>query len=69
MFAVGEVVEIDDAEALANAIVKLVHLPEDEYQTLSEKAVAVAHQYSWKKIVKERINYYQIVMDRNNLGT
>lgn len=64
-FVVGELVIPDDPAALAEAIVKLLQLSEDNYKKLSELACETAKQYSWASLVDKRFPYYQEVAAQN----
>ncbi len=57
-FAVGEVVEREDPEQLAGAILKMLSLPDGQYKTLRDEAHQVALQFSWKSAVAARLHYY-----------
>jgi len=51
-FAVGKVVEKENPEQLANAILNIISLPHDEHRALCRGAYRKAHQFSWKSIVE-----------------
>ncbi len=60
-FAVGQVVPKENPQALAEAILSILEMPEDSYLSLSEEASKVAQKYSWKSMVEIRMPYYQEV--------
>ena len=62
-FAVGEIIESEDRNALAQAIQKMANLSPNDYQMLSQQALETAKQYSWHSIAKERIRYYSHALD------
>jgi glycosyltransferase involved in cell wall biosynthesis len=66
-FAVGEIIEKENPQMLADAILKLKNLPQDEYKILSKKALEKAHLYSWHTIAKKRLNYYEQALDPSTL--
>jgi glycosyltransferase involved in cell wall biosynthesis len=43
----GVLVAADDAEAMADAIVQLVSLPDPAWREMSDKAFATASRYTW----------------------
>jgi len=49
----GVLVDIDDVDAMAKAIVDIYNMTEDEWSMLSEKAYSVACQNSWRAKVDE----------------
>lgn len=57
-FAVGEVIEKENPNALAQAIKKMAALSPKEYHTLSLQAFEKAKNYSWRAIAEERIKFY-----------
>ncbi len=57
-YAVGEIVPPEDPAALAEAILKLVRLPEPEWQALSAAALARARTFSWEAITEKRLDSY-----------
>jgi len=58
-FAVGKVVESENEEALANAILALLNTPQKEYDLLCELSLETALYYSWERIVDIRETYYK----------
>ncbi|NRA90391.1 MAG: glycosyltransferase family 4 protein [Simkaniaceae bacterium] len=66
-FAVGEIIEKENPQMLADAISKLKNLPQDEYKALSKKALEKAYLYSWRTIAKKRLNYYEQALDPSTL--
>jgi glycosyltransferase involved in cell wall biosynthesis len=57
-FVVGKIIEQENPRALADAIIKILSLPENEYNKLSKQAIAKAQEFSWEHIVQERLKYY-----------
>lgn len=57
-FAVGEVINPEQPQQLADAILKIVNLPEDEYQNLCLLAQHKAEEFSWKANVANRLELY-----------
>jgi glycosyltransferase involved in cell wall biosynthesis len=57
-FAMGEIIEQENPQALMDAIIKILSLPENEYQKLSAQAITKAQEFSWEHIVQERLRYY-----------
>lgn len=58
-YAVGAVVEPEDDAALADAILRILALSEDEYQALSYAAYEAARKFSWDALAEKRLSYYQ----------
>ena len=58
-FAVGRVVNTEDPEALAKAILDIISLPESKYSSLREDAYREARKFSWKSITEDRIRLYE----------
>lgn len=56
---ITELVEPDDPINLANGIIKILELDDEEYMNVRHRALQVAKKYSWGWIVKERIKYYK----------
>ncbi|MEN8131293.1 MAG: glycosyltransferase family 4 protein [Pseudomonadota bacterium] len=61
LFAVGEVVDKESPEQLAQAIMRVLSLPQEQYSALRKEAHQVAVKYSWRSVVEERLKYYQLV--------
>lgn len=61
-FAVGELVDIEDAQGLAVAIQSILHMNESDYTKLSKQALEKAREYSWKLIAQERVEHYEKVI-------
>ena len=55
---VGTLVPIGDYRELARQILRILDLPEKEHQKLCGQASKRAHEYSWKRIVKQRLKIY-----------
>ncbi|MCB1082622.1 MAG: glycosyltransferase, partial [Chlamydiia bacterium] len=65
-YAVGEIIEKENPEALAKALLKMKHLPHNAYKALSNQAIETAHHYSWTSNAKKRLHYYQKVIDETS---
>ena len=63
-FVIGDVIQPDDAQALAQSIIKLLALPADELQKLRAKARKTAQVYSWHDIALKRLEYYHIALEQ-----
>jgi glycosyltransferase involved in cell wall biosynthesis len=57
-FVVGDIVPVEDAEALAKALLKILFLDEREERRLRKTALEKANRYSWEEIVERRLDYY-----------
>jgi len=57
-FVVGDLIQAEDPEALAGAILNLLSLNPQEQRGLRQAALQRARQYSWKEIVKRRLDYF-----------
>jgi len=55
---IGEVYDTNNPHKLAAAIEKIYALSEQQYHVLSQKAYNKANTYSWEKITKARLPYY-----------
>jgi glycosyltransferase involved in cell wall biosynthesis len=60
---VGALVPIGDFRELGRQILRILNLPEKEHQKLRDQANKRAHEYSWKKIVRQRLKIYQYLRD------
>ena len=60
-FAVGKIVEKENPEQLAKAILDILALPPDEHRALSKVAYREAHKFSWRYIVEKRLELYEEV--------
>jgi glycosyltransferase involved in cell wall biosynthesis len=58
-FAVGEIIDQNDSQQLAAAIIKIISMPENEYVNLCTLAQKTADTFSWKKITEVRLGYYE----------
>lgn len=58
-FGVGLEIEKENPVALADAIEKIITMPNSEYQHLCKKALEVATHFSWHEISKKRVHYYK----------
>lgn len=64
-FAVGDIVQREDPEALAQSILKLLSFPDSLYLGMREEAHRVAQKYSWSSVVAERLQYYELMANAN----
>lgn len=60
-FAVGKIVEKENPEQLAKAILDILALPPDEHRALSKVAYREARKFSWRSIVEKRFELYEEV--------
>jgi glycosyltransferase involved in cell wall biosynthesis len=60
---VGGLVPIGDHRELARQVLRILNLPEKEHHKLCDQAYRRAHEYSWKKIVRQRLKIYQSFRD------
>lgn len=58
-FAVGKIVKKGNVKDLANGILGILEMNNNEYEKLSNEALIRAKEYSWKNIVDIRMNYYE----------
>lgn len=58
-FAIGKIIEQRNPRQLADAIMKIVSMPENEYVALSELSRKTACSFSWRNVAEKRIRYYQ----------
>ena len=58
-FAVGETVPVEDVEALALALLKILSLQPRAAQELRQAALEKALHYSWNRIVTRRLRYFR----------
>ena len=58
-FVVGETVPVDDVEALAGALLKVLDLQPRAAQELRHAAFQKALHYSWNRIVTRRLRYFR----------
>jgi glycosyltransferase involved in cell wall biosynthesis len=63
---VGGLVPIGDYREIARQTLRILAMPEREYQKLCDQAYKRAHEYSWKKIVKRRLKVYQSLRESSN---
>jgi D-inositol-3-phosphate glycosyltransferase len=64
----GFTVPVDDPEALAERLTELVQ-DHQLRQTMSNQAVALAHQFSWERIAERVIALYEIVVAKGQPST
>ena len=67
-FAVGKIVEKENPEQLANAILDILSLPLEEHRVLCREAHREAHKFSWKSIVEDRLELYDRVRQATPVG-
>ena len=60
-FAVGKVVDKENPEQLANAVLDILSLPNDGHSILCRAAYRKAHEFSWGSIVEQRLELYDRV--------
>ena len=60
--AVGKIIPSESSQKLAEAVIEFSIMPKEELKKLSEKALSKAKEYSWKRIAKQRLNYYKKVL-------
>ncbi len=60
-FAMGKIVEKENPEQLAKAILDILALPPDEHRALSKVAHRKVHKFSWRSIVEKRLELYEEV--------
>ena len=63
---VGRLVEPENPEQLAEAILQVLSLPESEYTQLKNKALGMAKNYGWESIVAKRLPFYAQVAQYNS---
>ncbi|MFC1907743.1 glycosyltransferase family 4 protein, partial [Chloroflexota bacterium] len=59
IFAVGKIVEKEDPQQLADAILNILNLAPDNLRTLRRRAYSEARKFSWKSIVEQRLELYE----------
>ncbi len=64
-FAVGQIMEENTAQHLAQAINDLVNMSDPNYQALRQKALEVAQGFSWESITKKHLALYQSILTEN----
>jgi len=57
-YSVGPLIPAEDPTALADAIQSVLDMPEADYRALCQKALDVAHTFSWEAVVEKRLTYY-----------
>lgn len=68
-YAIGEIVPPEAPVPLAEAILKLVRMPQADWQTLSEEATERAQTFSWEAITDRRLEHYARVPRLPRLST
>lgn len=58
-FAVGRVIDQENPQQLADAILNILSLSVDEYNKLSAESSKKAQEFSWHECVKIRLDYYR----------
>lgn len=67
-FAVGNIVEKENPEQLAHAILDILALSPAKHVALSREAYREAHKFSWKSIVEQRLELYDKVRQITPVG-
>lgn len=67
-FAVGEIIDKENPQQLADAILKLMRLTKTELDALAQRALEKAQESSWANIAKQRIGYYERAIEVNELS-
>ena len=62
-FAVGELIEIENYEALANGILDILNISDQKYQELCDLSIKTARKYSWSNTVDKRLYYYNRLVE------
>jgi glycosyltransferase involved in cell wall biosynthesis len=62
----GGLVPIGDYRELARQILRILNLSDKEHQKLCDQAYKRAHEYSWKKIVRQRLKIYQSLREERS---
>jgi glycosyltransferase involved in cell wall biosynthesis len=62
----GGLVPIGDYREIARQMLRILSLPEKEHRKLCDQAYKRAHEYSWRKIVKQRLKIYQALLDSSS---
>ncbi|MBK5245295.1 MAG: glycosyltransferase family 4 protein [Eubacteriaceae bacterium] len=57
-FAVGKIVERENAKDLAEGILEILNMETLPYDTICQQALRTANKYSWENIVNIRMKYY-----------
>lgn len=60
-YAVGEFVCSNDFKKLKDIILKFSNLSNEEYHVLCDQSLKKAKEFSWKKNVKKRLEYYSTI--------
>jgi glycosyltransferase involved in cell wall biosynthesis len=58
-YAIGKITKVSDPKILANSILELVNISDEDYKCLSKKAIKAANKFSWHVAVKKRIEFYK----------
>ena len=64
-FEVGGLVEPEDAQGLAEQILRVLRMNARDYNLLCDEALNVAHRYSWQMLVDRRMSYYETLIEKN----
>lgn len=59
---VGSLVPIGDYNEIANQVLRILDMPEIDYQQLRHKSYKAAQKYSWKEIVDKRLKVYETLI-------
>lgn len=60
-FVVGKVIGSNDPISLATSIIQLLELSDKEYAILCKQALQKAKEFSWKKSLEKRMEYYKVL--------
>ena len=66
-YAAAAVVDSENPQQLAEAIVKILNLPPREYERLCKEALDSAQQFTWDCIVKKRLEYYEKMINAHRV--
>jgi len=58
-FAKGRIIPIENPKALADAVLEIKNLHQEEYRSLCFDALHTAQSFSWAEIAKKRVELYQ----------
>ncbi len=64
----GELVEIDDVAGLANALLRVLALPEADWRALSERACRTVADYTWEHAADLFVNALEHARERAAMG-
>jgi len=64
-FVEGDLVEPENPAALADAVIRLIEMQDEEYNQIRQKAIEKANNYSFASLVDTRMPYYNKVAQLN----